>query len=92
MKAVTAGLSPEYSRLILNKVSKDNALIIASYIVSMKSEINLSDYYRRVLIKILGKFSIFCFNNNNNKSLTFELLNRENVLAFLNSFRKPEAL
>jgi len=47
MEAVTAGLPPEYSRLILNKVSKDNALIIASYIVSMKSEINLSDYYRR---------------------------------------------
>jgi hypothetical protein len=42
-------------------------------------------------MKILGKFPIFCFNNNNNKLLTFELLNRENVLAFLNSFRKPEA-
>jgi hypothetical protein len=40
IEAVTVGLPPEYSRLLLNKVSKDNALTIVTYIVSMKSEIN----------------------------------------------------
>ena len=46
----------------LRKLSKDNALTIVDYIHSMKSEINLSDNYRRLNIYALYRLSRF-FNN-----------------------------
>jgi hypothetical protein len=51
---VTAGLRP-YCNTILYRISKDNALTIANYVISMKSEINLSDHYRADVIKLLCK-------------------------------------
>ena len=46
---VTVGLRSYHARSLKNKkeVSHNNALIICNYIVSMKTEINLSDNYRR---------------------------------------------
>ena len=94
IEAATAGLPCEYSKL-LYKIPKDNALIIANYIIiSMKTEINLSDNYRKDLIKLLSRLSMFCCSsssNNNKLSLSFDQLGRENIVAFLNSFRRPEA-
>jgi hypothetical protein len=57
IEAAIAGLPREYSKL-LNNISNNNALIIANYIISMKTEINLSDNYRKDLIKVL---SLRCF-------------------------------
>jgi integrase len=55
--------------------------------MAMKTEINLSDSYRRSIIILLSKFSIFFKNQKIFKSIT-----REDVLKFLDSFRKPESV
>ena len=52
----TSGLSPAASRL-LHTVSIENTLSIVDYILSMKTEINLSDHYRDDLIRLLTTFS-----------------------------------
>ena len=57
---ITYGLQPEYSRL-LQTISIENALTIGNYIQAMKVEINLSDHYRRDIIRLLCTLS--CYNN-----------------------------
>ena len=52
----------------------------------MKSEVNLSDHYRRDVIVTLYRFSKF----RNDK--LFKDSTRTDVISFLNSFRKPESL
>lgn len=51
----------------------------------MRTEINPSVNYRRDSIKLLCKFSKY-YNND-----SFRYMSRENVLRFLDSFRKPDA-
>ena len=80
---VTSGLTPFVLKL-LYKISKENALIIANYITSMRTEVNLSDHYRRDIINVLGNFSIYCNDN------SLRLITRNEILAFLDSFRKAE--
>ncbi|MGA7898007.1 MAG: hypothetical protein WCA39_04010 [Nitrososphaeraceae archaeon] len=80
---VTSGLIPYFSKL-LYKISKENAWIITNYIISMRTEVNLSDHYRLDTIGVLGNISIYC----NNKSL--RQLTRNEIVAFLDSFRKTE--
>jgi len=82
----TQGLTPEY-RKRFTKLSENNALTVAYYIISMKSESNsLSDNYRRSVIKVLTMFSIFC------KNKPFEDATREDLLCYLDTFRKPESI
>jgi len=69
------------------KFSKENAAVIADYIMSMKTETNLSDNYRRDVIILLSKFSIFFSNQKTFKSMT-----RDDILKFLDSFRKIESV
>jgi hypothetical protein len=82
---VTTGLRPEYSRLLYN-IPFQNALSIADYILSMKTEVNLSDNYRQDVIKLLCKISKY---HDNKKS--FKDISRDGIVSFLESFRKPEA-
>jgi hypothetical protein len=65
--------------------NKENAMIICNYIQSMKQELNLSDSYRGDVIIVLCNFSMFF-------KKSFKEGTREDILSFLNSFRKPEAL
>ena len=58
--------------------------IIADYIASMQTEINPSDHYKKHVIILLSKFS----QRNNDKP--FEQMTRQDVIAYLDSFRKPE--
>ena len=67
-------------------ISKENALIITDYIQAMRAETNLSDNYRRDVIKLLY---VFCKYEKKDKP--FRLVTRIDVLAFLDSFRRPEA-
>ena len=55
-----AGLSPEYHNL-LARLPDDNALTVANYIESMRSEVNPSDHYRRAVIKVLSRFLTFLY-------------------------------
>lgn len=52
----------------------------------MKSEINPVDHYRKSVILLLSRFSIFFKNTK-----SFEEITREDLLSFLDSFRKSEA-
>ena len=53
------GLDSHYHESLKNKVLMENALAISNFILAMKSEINPSDNYRRLIITVLGKFSSF---------------------------------
>src|SRR5919197_339449 len=86
---VASGLIPYYST-VLHKVSlsnKENVLSIISYINAMRTEVNLSDSYRTDLIRLLSTFSNYFQNK-----LFFKQITRDNLLAFLDSFRKPESV
>ncbi|MGB8133788.1 MAG: hypothetical protein WCE99_06315 [Nitrososphaeraceae archaeon] len=88
LESVTEGLPREFLNL-LNKLSKEDLMTVLDYMVSLKTEINPSENYRGCVIKIVTKFIIFCRLSNNAKPL--KQLGREDVLAFLNSFRKSES-
>jgi hypothetical protein len=81
---VTEGLVAECSNA-LHKISHENALTIINYIMSMKVELNPSDNYRKDNIRLLAKFSSFHDNR------SFKQIIREDVISFLESFRRPEA-
>ncbi|HZA69520.1 MAG TPA: hypothetical protein VE548_07450, partial [Nitrososphaeraceae archaeon] len=83
---ITAGLPPRYPRALKNEVTQGNALIICEFILALKTEINLSDNYRRSNIDILRSFSRF------HRQKPFTDIPRDDVLAFLDSLRKPESL
>jgi integrase len=85
---ISAGLQPFLNRFLKdeNEVSKDNALIIYNYIMAMKTEINLSDNYRRTTLVLLIRLSRFLQNK------SFNLVSRDNILEFLDGLRKPESV
>jgi hypothetical protein len=81
---ITSGLQSEFS-MLLHKISKENALTIGNYIQSLRVEINLSDHYRKDIIKLLCTFSRY------NDNHPFESMNRDDIISFLESYRKLEA-
>jgi integrase len=81
---VCVGLQPQYSKYLHN-VTERNVFIIINYINNMRTEVNLSDNYRKDIIKLLCIFSKF------NKNKPFNVVTRTDILTFLNSFRKDEA-
>jgi hypothetical protein len=84
IEETTAGLPARYAKQ-LHSINEGNSAIIVGYIVAMKSEVNLSDHYRRNVIVTLYRFSKF----SNEKP--FKDSTRSDVIAFLDSFRKPES-
>jgi hypothetical protein len=82
---ITAGLRSEISRN-LRSISPENITTIVSNILSMKTEINPSDSYRKDSIGLLTKLSRF----HDNKA--FKQMVRDDILLFLDSFRRPESL
>jgi integrase len=70
--------------LLLNR---EAAITICDYINSMRHETNVSNRYRKDVIMLLCRFSIFSGN-----STVFKQIMRENVLSFLDSFRKIESV
>jgi hypothetical protein len=53
IETATDGLKTKYPRYF--KLLQDNAIFIADYIPSVKSEANLSDNYRKSLVKALSQ-------------------------------------
>jgi integrase/recombinase XerD len=86
IKKATEGLTARHFNLLHSLLpgSKENAMIICNYIQSMRQELNLSDSYRKDIIVLLGSFSMFF-------KKSFKEITRENILSFLDSFRKAEA-
>ena len=86
---ITQGLASYCFNMLHNRVlphNRDNAMTICEYISSMKHELNLSDNYREDVIMLLSRFSIF-FKN----AMVFKQITREDLLSFIDSYRKPEA-
>jgi len=79
LENATEGLTREYHNQF-NKLSKEDALALVDYIISLKTEVNPSDNYRKSVIKIIGKFMMFC-RRSTDKPLV--QLSRDDVLAFL---------
>jgi integrase/recombinase XerD len=80
----TTGLQHSYNKH-LRVISKENALTICEYIDVMKTEINLSNNYRKLTIRLLTQLSKF----HENKAFTSMI--RDDIIAFLDSSRKPES-
>jgi integrase len=71
----------------LRTLRPENAMTIVNYIQAMRTEINLSDNYRKLNVFLLS--DLFKFHNDNNK--LFKHMSRDDILSFLDSFRKSEA-
>jgi len=81
---ITEGLEPLYANTLGN-LSKENAIAIIDFILNTKTEINLSDNHKRNYISLLTQLSKFYHNKK-----PFKEMKRQDVLLFLDSFRKPE--
>ena len=64
-----------------------NGTILADYIIAARSESNISDNYKKEIIKDLFKLSEF-FNHEK----PFKEITRDDLLLYLNSLRKSEPL
>jgi hypothetical protein len=62
IEETTASLQKFYAEL-LHSINWDNAAALVEYIAAMKSEVNLSNHYKKDLIILLSKVS----RDNNNK-------------------------
>ena len=78
-----AGLAASTTKRMYS-ISRDNAATIVQYLEAMKTEVNLSDHYRKDLIELLSRFSKY------NDNIPFKDLTRVNILGFLDSHRKTE--
>ena len=87
LQAVTEGLPWEFLNL-LNKLSSEDAMIVMDYVMALKTETNPTDNYRGGVIRIVTTFIVFCRLSTDKP---VKQLGREDVLAFLDSFRKPES-
>jgi hypothetical protein len=72
-------------RVLPGSKGKENALAICDHMSCLKSEINPSNNYRKDTIILLCNLSTFFKNVKHFKEIT-----RENLLSFLDSYRKTE--
>ena len=84
IEETTTGLRPCYAK-VLRIITEENTTIIADYISAARTEINLSDHYRKDLIQALSIFSRHTGNKH------FRQMTRSDIISFLESFRKTDA-
>ena len=80
----TEGLQPYVENWLRIRTSDEIALIISEYILSLRREINPSQNYTKMQIQAIVELSEYL------KQKPFEQLTREDVLSFLDKFRKTE--
>ena len=83
VKLVTEGLQ-SYHAALLKKQSKQNALAIVDYLLALNTEINPSLAYKSNQLRTLTYPSEFC------KQKPFIKMTRDDVLAYLDSIKRPE--
>ena len=89
LEIVAADLSGEFSGL-LQKISREDALTVMDYMISLSAEVNPSVNYRKDIIKCLTRF---CYHKDTlykKVGINFKQLDRNDILAFLDSLRKSE--
>ena len=85
IELVTEGLHRFIYRELIEEISRENAIIIAEYIIAQKTDINISDTHRKNIINSLAVFSKFLKNKH------FKDITREDILSYFDSLRKSEA-
>jgi integrase/recombinase XerD len=80
----TEGLPLYVGNWLRIKTSNENALTISEYILSLRREINPPQNYTKMQIQALVELSEYT------KQKPFERLTREDILSFLDKFRKTE--
>jgi integrase/recombinase XerD len=88
MDLVTEGLQRQHVNRLKALSSVDNRKTIVNFILSMRSESNLSDNHKINYLSCLCRLSQF--HGTTNK--TYKEMSREDVLLFLDSFRKAESV
>jgi site-specific recombinase XerD len=83
---VTAGLDRYLRKQLKKHVSRENSAIISDYSLIQKNEMNLSETYRSTTLSVL---SVFCKALHNKSFLE---ITRSDILSYLDSLRKPEAI
>lgn len=63
----------------LRTLRPENAMIIVNYIQAVRTEINLSDNYRKLNIFLLSDLSKF-HNDNDNNNKPFKQMSRDDIL------------
>lgn len=79
-------LHPFFEKMLRERISNENALVISEYINSLRREINLSIAHRKSSIDTLIGLSKFHSNKKD-----FEEMTREDILLYLDRLGKPEA-
>jgi hypothetical protein len=80
---VTEGMIPYYTKT-LKKLPYENAQAIVNFVMALNTEINPSKNYRTSIVNVLCRLS-------NYKEKNFSDITRQDILEFLDSYRKPEA-
>jgi integrase len=87
---ITEGIS-QYFNKSLRTLSTDNMKTIINYIIATNTEIRLSANYRKDIIHLLTKFVKFHASSIAKHNFNFKDITRDDVIRFLDSFRKTEA-
>jgi integrase/recombinase XerD len=82
---VTKGLMAWYAKYLREKLVPSRTSVICDYMLAIRSEVNASKAYRENILNILSKLSIYV-----NKE--FKDFTREDVLRYLDRFRKDESV
>jgi hypothetical protein len=81
---VTNGLPKYIHKQLTHTISTENATKIAKNIISQKTEVNLSDNYRKSVVTCLITLSRYFTNK------SFSQLTRSDIINYLDSLRKSE--
>jgi hypothetical protein len=85
----TEGFTTKFCELVLkdrNRMSQENALVLAEYIIALKREVNPRLSYIRYTIQFLSELSKAI-----GKDKPFRDITNNDIFRYLDSARKPEA-
>jgi integrase len=94
LEIVSSDLKKEYSNL-LKKIPREYALTVLDYMISLNAEVNPSVNYRKDIMKCLTRFCHYkqlLLSSSLKKQTNLKQVDRKDVLAFLDSLRKPETV
>jgi hypothetical protein len=80
---VTEGMIPYFAKT-LKKLPYENAQTIVNFVMALNTEINRSKNYRTSIVDVLCRLSKYNGKN-------FSDMTRQDILDFMDSYRKPEA-
>jgi hypothetical protein len=83
---ITAGFTPFIKAHLLDKISRDNCQTIINYILVMQTETRLADTYRFDTIHKLKQLAQY------HHPKSFHDLTRQDIVEFLDRYRKPESV